>query len=66
MRNLNYSEKPDSGRAHYKPVLEAAKISRLNPELFNLTMSQESLPLLEAVKNILRRMWIRSLRSFTN
>ncbi len=50
MRNLNYSEKPDSGRAHYKPVLEAAKISRLNPELFNLTMSQESQPLLEAVK----------------
>ena len=50
MKNLNYSENPDTGKSHYKPILEAARITSLNPELFNLTMSEKSQPLLEAVK----------------
>ena len=50
MKNLNYSENPDTGKSHYKPILEAARITSLNPELFNLTMSAKSQPLLEAVK----------------
>ena len=42
MKNLNYSENPDTGKSHYKPILEAARITSLNPELFNLTMSEKS------------------------